>query len=153
MENEEKILLKTQILEVCKQQQLKTIESLNREIEDCQQMANEYGPPKDRYDAFRNQMLSKRDMFAQQMHKANQELVMLNAIKPSPLKKKVEFGAVIITGQQNYFVATSLGKVTFKNETYLCISPAVPIFKALIGLKTGDAAQFNNNNISIDDVF
>ena len=53
MDKEEKILMKTQIIEVCKEKQIKTIENLNREMEDCQQMANDYGPPKDRYDAFR----------------------------------------------------------------------------------------------------
>ena len=153
MKTEEKILLKTNIIEVCKEQQLKTIENLKHEMDDCQQMANDYGPPKDRYDAFRNQMLSKRDMFAQQMQKANQELIMLNAIKPSPLKKKVEFGAIVIADQQKYFVAVSMGKVILGEETYLCISPAVPVFKVLSGLKTGDATIFNGNKIQITDVF
>ena len=98
-------------------------------------------------------MLRKRDFFAQQMQKANQELIMLNAINPSPLKKKVEFGAIVITDKQKYFIAVSLGKIMLDNEEFLSVSPAVPIFKALSGLEQGDTAKFNDKMLQIIDVF
>lgn len=153
MTTEEKKLYKTKVLEVCSQQLLKTTENMKREMDDCQQMANDYGPPKDRYDAFRSQMLRKRDFFALQMSKANQELAIISSIKPNVIKKKVEFGALVFTDKQNYFVATSIGKIEIGDTSFFCISPAVPIFKVLSGLKPGDNAKFNDNIISITDVF
>lgn len=153
MTTDEKILYKTRVLEVCSRQLLKTTENLKREMDDCQQMANDYGPPKDRYDAFRSQMLRKRDFFAEQMSKANQELAIISSIKPQDIKKKVEFGAFVMTEKQNYFVAASIGKIALGDDSFFCISPAVPLFKVLSGLKAGDTAKFNDNTITIKDIF
>lgn len=150
---EDKILLKTKIIEVCKQLNKETIRNLTREMDECQQLANDYGPPKDRYDAFRSQMLRRRDVFAEQLQKANQELFLLDMVKPDKLKSKVETGAIVITSQQKLFVSISLGKVIVGNDTYYAISPNVPLFQVLKGLKAGDTAKFNNNIIQIVDVF
>lgn len=150
---EDKILLKTKIIEVCKQLNSETIRNLTREMDECQQLANDYGPPKDRYDAFRSQMLRRRDVFAEQLQKANQELFSLDIIQTDKLKSKAEMGAVIITNLQKLFVSVSLGKITVDNETYYAISPNVPLFQVLKGLKAGDTAVFNNKTIQIVDVF
>jgi len=149
----DKIKLRSKIIESCKQHQLETIKNLTREMEEHQQMANEYGAPKDRYDAFRSQMLRRRDIFAEQLQKANQEITALEMIKPEEIKKTVEFGAVVITNQQKLFVSISLGKVIVDKETYFAISPNVPLFQVLKGLKPGDTAVFNSNTIQIIDVF
>jgi len=152
MNTEQKNQLKVLLLETCKELHIKTIENLKKEVDSCQQMANEYGPPKDRYDAFRSQMLRKRDLFAQQMQKANQELIILSRIKPD-IKNKIELGTIIITDIQKYFVSVSMGKVIVNNESFLCISPAAPVYKVMAGLKAGDSAMFNNNSIRIIDVY
>jgi len=122
-------------------------------MDEHQQMANDYGAPRDRYDAFRSQMLRRRDIFAEQLQKANQEITALEMIKPEEIKKTVEFGAVVITNQQKLFVSISLGKVVVDAETYFAISPNVPLFQVLKGLKPRDTAVFNNNTIQIIDVF
>lgn len=150
---EDKIRLKVRIIEACRQRHQETVENLTREMDDHQQMANDYGPPKDRYDAFRSQMLRRRDMFAAQLQKANQEQLSLDMVAPEELKTKVEFGAVVITNQQKLFVCISMGKVTVDDENYFAVSPNVPLFQVLKGLKAGDTAVFNNNAIQIIDVF
>ena len=81
MTQEEIIQLKIKIIAACKEHQFITIANLKREMDEHQQMANDYGPPKDRYDAFRSQMLRRRDIFAEQMQKANEELIVLDKIK------------------------------------------------------------------------
>ncbi|HOY31661.1 MAG TPA: hypothetical protein PKW80_07250 [Bacteroidales bacterium] len=150
---DDKIKLKSSIIETCRQQHLNTIENLTREMDEHQQLANEYGPPKDRYDAFRSQMLRRRDIFAEQLQKANLELASLDMVNPEELKTKVEFGAVVITSHQKLFVCISMGKVTVGKDTWFAISPNVPLFQVLKGLKPGDTAVFNNNTIQIIDVF
>jgi hypothetical protein len=153
MGTEENKLLKSKIIEACKYHQFETIANLKREMDEHQQLANDYGPPKDRYDAFRSQMLRRRDIFAEQLQKANEELFTLDKIKPSEVKSKVEFGAIVITDKQKLFVATSMGKISIDDEVYFCISPAVPIYKVIEGMKAGDATTFNNNDIKIIDIF
>ncbi len=153
MSTEENLSLKTKIIEACKQQQLTTVANLQREMDDHQQQANDYGAPRDRYDAFRSQMLRRRDIFAEQLQKATEELFTLDKIKPNEVKTRVEFGALVTTDKQKLFIATSIGKLTIANEVYYCISPGVPVYKALEGLKAGDTANFNNTTIRIIDVF
>ena len=145
--------IKNALIERCKQHQLSTIENLKREMDEHQQMANDYGPPRDRYDAFRSQMLRRRDIFAEQLQKANTELLILNSLDATKINKIVELGSVIITDKQRMFVSISLGKIDIEGETYICISPAVPVFKALAGLKKGETTSFNNQNIQITNVF
>jgi hypothetical protein len=150
---EEKKLLKTSIIDACKLQQQNTIANLKREMDEHQQQANDYGPPKDRYDAFRSQMLRRRDIFAEQLQKANEELYTITKINPAELKTDVGFGAIVITDKQKLFVAISTGKVQIGEDVFYCISTAVPIYKAIDRLKPGDKTVFNGNSFSIVDVF
>ena len=150
---EVKIKLKQSIIESCRNIILETINHLTREMEEHQQLANDYGPPKDRYDSFRSQMLRRRDMYAQQLHKANQELTALAKIDANELKNEVAFGAVVITSQQKLFVSISVGKVLVDGTLYFAVSPNVPVYNALKGLKKGDTAEFNNSTIEVLDVF
>ncbi len=150
---EEKIKLKQSIIESCRNIILETINHLTREMEEHQQLANDYGPPKDRYDSFRSQMLRRRDMYAQQLHKANQELTALEKIDASEIKNEVVFGAVVITSQQKLFVSISVGKLSVGDTLYYAVSPNVPVYNALKGLKKGDMAAFNNTVIEVLDVF
>ena len=153
MAPDEKLTLKLKLIDVCKQKQMDTIGNLRREMDEHQQMANDYGPPRDRYDAFRSQMLRRRDIFAEQLQKANEELIMLDKINPKETKTKVEFGAIVYTDKQTLFISTSLGKIEVGDQTFFAVSPAVPIFKVLQGLKTGDSVVFNGNKIVITDIF
>jgi len=153
MTTEENKLLKQKIIDTCIQHQSDTIANLKREMDELQQMANEYGPPKDRYDSFRSQMLRRRDAFAEQLQKATEELFTLDKIKSSEVKTKVEFGSVVITNNQKLFIATSLGKINVYDDVYFCISPGVPVYKVLEGLKAGDETTFNNNKIRITAIF
>ncbi len=150
---EVKIKLKQSIIASCRNIILETINHLTREMEEHQQLANDYGPPKDRYDSFRSQMLRRRDMYAQQLHKANQEMSALERIDPNDIKTEVVFGAVVITSQQKLFVSISVGKVLVDGTLYFAVSPNVPVYNALKGLKKGDTAEFNNSTIEVLDVF
>lgn len=145
--------LKEKILDACKMLQLKTIKNLKSEVEEAQNAANDYGLPKDRYDSFRTQLLRKRDMFAQQLAKANQQLDLLNQINPEKEYATVEFGAVIVTNRQNLFISIGLGKVQVDDQTYFAISPAVPIYRAMEGKKVGEGFSFNNTTYKIQELY
>ena len=151
--------LKTQILNICKQIQQETIDHLSLTVEDAQNSANEYGCPRDRYDAYRAQLLRQRDMFAQQLQKAREQLDVLNQISPENLLEKVEFGAVVQTDKNRIFVSIGLGKIKIpiKNSTtdeeYYAVSPVVPIYKAMEGKRAGEGFVFNGLNFTIREVF
>ena len=48
MKDDEKKTLKASLLELCKSQLEGTVRNLKAEMDDCQQMANDYGQPRDR---------------------------------------------------------------------------------------------------------
>ncbi len=145
--------LKERLLAYCIKHQEAAIEQLQEAINDAQKQANDYGAPKDRYDAFRTKMMRQRDMFAQQQAKAN---TVLNTLLKIPLDKKfdrVEFGAVVITNKQKLFVSAGIGKIEMEGVLYFAISPVVPIYKALEGHTVGDEVVFNGTKIIIEEVF
>jgi len=145
--------LKSVLLQKCIDQQLQGINDLQQQMDDAQQQSNDYGQPKDRYDAFKTKLLRQKDMFAQQQAKGK---IVLSTLKQIPLEQtysEVKFGAVVITNKQKIFVSAGMGKIEVDGEIYFAISPLVPIFIALKGLKEGESAIFNGMEIQIKEVF
>jgi transcription elongation GreA/GreB family factor len=155
----DKTSLKAQIIKVCKEIQQETIKHLSATVEDAQKSANEYGCPRDRYDAYRAQLLRQRDMFAQQLQKAQEQLDVLNRIPSEEVFEKVEFGAAVITDKNKLFISIGLGKVKISKsgskttEEYYAISPQVPIYKAMDGKRAGDTFNFNGQVFTIQGIF
>jgi len=147
------LILKKKLIEACEKIQKERIEAIQSTMDEAQQSANEYGAPKDRYDSFRMQQLNKKDMFGSQLQKANSEFIALEKIKEIINIKKVEYGAVVIIEGQKLFISISLGKVDLDNDIYFAISPNVPIFEAMKGLKKNDSFTFRGKTTKIIDVF
>lgn len=122
-------------------------------MDELQQTANDYGLPRDRYDSFRNQLLRKRDLHAEQYQKAIDEIKLLEKIKVTEINNQVQFGSVVKTNKQIMFISVSLGKIEIEENTIYAVSPQVPIFNVMKDLKTGDSFKFNNNTFKIVDLF
>jgi hypothetical protein len=149
----EKLKLKKQLFEECIKQQMNTAESTKAVIDEAQQSANDYGSPKDRYDSYRMQLLSRKDVYSKHLQSAIKELDVLNKIDLKKEHNSVQFGSVVFTEQQRIFVSIGLGKIELEEETYFAISPTVPFFQAMAGLKKGDSFTFRDKKIKIEDVF
>jgi hypothetical protein len=149
----DKIGMKTRIFNATKNAVEESAANLRAAMLEAQNAANEYGPPKDRYDSFRTQLLRKRDMYAQQLATTTEQINLLERINPGNLSEKVEFGVVVITETQKIFVSTGLGRIQVDGDTFFAISPAVPIYKAIEGKRAGDSFSFNNKTMKILDVF
>lgn len=149
----DKLRLKAHLLEECKKMQQKVLDNIRSTMNEAQQSANEYGHPKDRYDAYRMQLLRRKDMYGQMLVKALDEYSALEKIDPTHEKVKVEFGAVVFTSEQRLFVSIGLGKIIFDQTSYYAISVNVPLCKALAGKKKNEVADFNGKGIKILDIF
>lgn len=62
---------------------------------------------------------------------------------------KVEFGSIVETNSEMFFISVSLGKISFDNKTIFCISLASPIGKILYNKKVGNNFLFQEKEISI----
>ena len=71
-----KTALKKIIIDRCLQRLEDNYKTAMSEVNETQQAANETGPPKDRYDPFRSQMLRRRNLFAEQCQTILNEIVL-----------------------------------------------------------------------------
>jgi hypothetical protein len=149
----DRLKLKQKILDACFEQQTKVMENLKVVMEEVADSAEEYGLPKDLYDSYRNQMMSKRDMFAQQLMKITEQVDILRRIDMSKIYSQVRFGAVVITETQKLFVAAGIGKIMAEGDEYFVISALVPFYNAIDGKKVGDTFDFKGKNEKILEVF
>jgi len=149
----DRLKLKQKILDACFEQQTKVRENLKVVMEEVADSAEEHGLPKDLYDSYRNQMMSKREMFAQQLLKINEQVDILRRIDMAKTYSQIRFGAVVITESQKLFVATGIGKIKVEEEEYFVISAMVPFYNAIDGKKTGDTYEFRGKTERILEVF
>ena len=145
--------IKQKLVGLCKDTQMKMVESAKAAKNEAQHALNDYGPNKDRYDSFRDQLIGRRDMFANQYQKALSDLNVLQQINCQELKDKVEFGAIVISDISKFIVAISSGKIEHNGDVYYAISPAVPLYKVMQGLKAGDSFEFNGKLQTIKELF
>lgn len=122
-------------------------------VREAQQMANEYGPPKDRYDGFRMQLLRKRDIMAEKQQQALNDLELIKKISRERDNPAISLGAMVITENQKLFIATGVGKIEVDGEKWHVISPSAPIAKLLSGRKKGDIFEMNGQKTRIIEVF
>jgi hypothetical protein len=145
--------LKQKVLDACFEQQNKVMQNLKIVMEEVADSAEEYGLPKDLYDSYRNQMMSKRDMFAQQLQKIQEQVDILRRIDMTRTYKEVRFGAIVITETQHIFIAAGLGKIVVEGDEYFVISALVPFYAAIDGKKAGDTYEFRGKKEKILEVF
>lgn len=148
---QKKIDIKEHLLTECKRIIKVTIDNAKEIVDEAQQDAQEY-QSNDALDGYRSQMLSKRDIFADQLNKALEEFVVLEKVDATRKSDEVGFGAVVITDSQKLFIAVGAGKIVHDKETYYAISPKVPIFQAIKGLKKGDTYMFQGRKGKIHEI-
>jgi transcription elongation GreA/GreB family factor len=146
------ISVKEKLLARCIEMKEESEGNLRAAMEDAQQSANEYGAPKDRYDSFRAQMMRKRDMLAQQLSVADEELRYLRQIKATSVFTKVEAGALVELNTQKLYILVGIGKVEVDNETYYVVSPVVPLVLAMKDMKKGDSFSFRGTAMQIIEI-
>ena len=149
----DKLTFKKKLIEICIDAQDKVVGHAKTRMDEAQESANEYGQPQDRYDSYRTQMLGKRDMFAKQFCKAMDERNVLDRVELVEENTEVTFGSIVVTETQNLFISISLGKIEVDGEDYFAISPLVPLYKVLEGLKKGDSFEFNGKQNKIVDLY
>ena len=150
---ENKLEFKKQLYNRCLEILEDNAETARQQMNEVQEDANEAEQEHDVFDGSRSELLRKRDIYAEQLQKAVDEIQILKKVTFDELSEQVEFGAVVITNKQKMFIALGLGKVTMDGETYYVISKDVPIYKAMEGLKKGDEFEFNNMKFTIKDLF
>jgi len=62
---------------------------------------------------------------------------------------KVEYGSMVFTSENKYYISIGLGKIEVNNELVFCISLNSPIGKILLNKKAGEKIIFQGKEINI----
>ena len=147
------IELKNKLKLECQRVQKKIVDTSKATLDEAQNALNEYGPNKDRYDSFRDQLISRRDLCTLQYSKAITEYSVMDKINPKLINKVAEFGSVVVTDSCRFYISISAGKIELDGQLYYAISPGVPLFKVMEGKKQGDSFEFNGKKQVIKELF
>lgn len=76
----------------------------------------------------------------------------LDKINPALSASIIVHGSLVKTNRGYFFVSIALGKIVIDNITVIALSPQSPLGIKLMGLKTGDMAEINNNRYVIESI-
>lgn len=94
--------------------------------------------------------LNKSEALLARTRKLKKEL---SLIKLDKKFEKIEFGSLVLTNQENYFISFGMGKITIENIDYYAISLASPIGQTLRHKAIGDIVAFQGRKILVDGIF
>jgi hypothetical protein len=128
-------------------------------IDQAQQAANneEKSSAGDKYETGRAMGHLQKDMHARQLAESIKELANLHAINVETLYQTAAPGAFIQCKDSAFFIAAGLGKQKPEDDINYGIlyflSPQAPLATAIQNKKPGESFVFNNNTITILEIF
>lgn len=106
----------------------------------------------DKYETTREMMqqeISRNEAALYEAMKLKHALLQISVEKTGNV---IEPGSVVFTNNGNFFIAVSAGQFTIQQKSYFAISPASPIGKQIMGLKTSAAFTFNGKQFEVLEV-
>ncbi len=145
---------KSRLLKYCIDYFAERVKLADDSIKLAQQSANEEQKSSagDKYETARAMSQNARDMHAQSMDNAMQTWQFLQSLNPKTNTKAV-LGSLVVTNKATYFVAASIGIIPFEGNTIAIISMATPIGKLLENKSKGDSFDFQNQKITIIEIY
>ena len=107
----------------------------------------------DKHETGRAMMHLERDNHAQQLSRSLFVKTQLEQINPDKQFDRATFGSVVRTTLGNYFIAISAGRIKVGEEKFFAISPQAPLAKEMLQKQAGDTLAFNDQEITILEVF
>jgi len=151
----ESIEIKKELFEIC----LKFVEGRSQTVQNII-FSNQKALQSETKSSAGDKHETGRAMLQLEMEKASQQLASVDQMKEVMAKimlkmssKTAKLGSVVITSQNNYFLAIGAGQIQIHNTEYYAVSPSSPIGKFLLGTKEGEKLIFNGKEIQIKRIF
>ncbi len=155
MRIEEKLRYKKELHQFCIEIIQQRINASLQAMQNAQDAANseEKSSAGDKYETGRAMSHLEKDMHGRQLAANKNELAALLSVDSTTLHASVTTGSIVCCDGFIFFIAAGLGKIAFKNETVYLLSPNAPVAKSLLNKVAGNAFNFNNNAVIINEVF
>lgn len=151
---ENNLLGKKQIFEACHKFQSEYVNTIKKQLQQILESASEEkSSVEEGGDSFKEQLQIDREMYNKKLKDASENMELVNRIDYSKKSEAVSFGSVVVTDNQCFFVAASLGELKIEGKSIFVISMSSPIFKAMSGKKKGETFPFMNKQVVIKEVY
>lgn len=141
--------VKTNLLAACIEKQQELMQTARQAMRDMQESALEGRSNEDIGDAFAAQCQNEHTMYAKRMHEAGGILTILERAKGVKSASSIGFGSLVITSQQNFFIAAGVGEFRYDDETFFIISTQTPLYKEMEGKSEGESFEFRGRKYNI----
>lgn len=145
--------MKSELLEIIHQKISEKIQKLEQLIAETRASNNDTKSSMgDKYETSREMLQQEINNLQIQMNEHLKSQQILKNINPNP-HKIVTLGSLVETEKGKFFIAISLGEITFSQEKIFVISAESPLAKAMNGKKTGESFVVNNLSQIIKNIW
>lgn len=143
--------LKKRCIEILEQR----IDASYNSMQNAQDAANteEKSSAGDKYETGRAMSHFEKDMHARQLAANKSDMANLMSINCEQVYNTVVPGCFLKCASISFFIAAGLGKINIENEMVFLLSHLAPLAKMLHGKKTGDTFLFNNQSLTIEELY
>ena len=144
---------KAELLELVKQKLSEKIQKLEQLIAETRASNNDTKSSMgDKYETSREMLQQEINHLQIQLNEHLKSQQILKNINPNP-HKIVTLGSLVETEKGMFFIAISLGELSFNQEKIFVISAESPLAKAMNGKKTGESFVVNNLSQIIKNIW
>ena len=145
--------MKSELLEIIQQKVSEKILKLEQLIAETRASNNDTKSSMgDKYETSREMLQQEINNLQIQLNEHLKSQKILKNINPNP-HKIVTLGSLVETEKGKFFIAVSLGEITFSQEKIFVISAESPLAKAMNGKKTGESFVVNNLQQTIKNIW
>jgi transcription elongation GreA/GreB family factor len=145
--------MKSELLEIIHQKISEKIQKLEQLIAETRASNNDTKSSMgDKYETSREMLQQEINNLQIQLNEHLKSQKILKNINPNP-HKVVTLGSLVETEKGMFFIAISLGELSFNQEKIFVISAESPLAKAMNGKKTGESFVVNNLSQIIKNIW
>ncbi len=146
-------MIKPELLEIIHQKISEKIQKLEQLIAETRASNNDTKSSMgDKYETSREMLQQEINNLQIQLNEHLKSQQILKNINPNP-HKIVTLGSLVETEKGKFFIAVSLGELSFSQEKIFVISAESPLAKAMNGKKTGESFVVNNLSQIIKNIW
>ena len=106
----------------------------------------------DKHETGRAMIQIDREKTGKQIKEVEKEYELFSKINSNVVLNSVGLGSVVVSKENQYYIAISAEAFEYNSKTYYCISIKSPIGSLLFGKKTGDIVVFNDRKIEVLEI-
>ena len=145
--------MKSKLLDIIHQKISEKIQKLEQLIAETRASNNDTKSSMgDKYETSREMLQQEINHLQIQLNEHLKSQQILKNINPNP-HKIVTLGSLVETEKGMFFIAISLGELSFNQEKIFVISAESPLAKAMNGKKTGESFVVNNLSQIIKNIW